>query len=713
MRLLKQTCWIAILLATIALRAQTAVCTWTGSWDKTPASATDEIIITSGGNLNWDNTTLPSTVASWHQQASYTGTVIVHTVYGNAGFTNFTVAGDTVIAGGTLAHLPNTTNENNRLFMTITGNLTIEDGAAIGHESLGYISSHGPGGVTNNDCGATHGGRGGGGGPTNVYGSIFAPVNLGSGGRAGSTGGGSIRLIVHGVLTNNGFITASARSGSYGGAGGSVYITAGKLAGSTNGVIKANGTPNGSSYWGGGGGRVAVILTDTDADFTNYAGEVQAYGGWVGSRSGAAGTVYLETPDHGIGHGILIIDNSGGYDLSSREVYTLMPPGINLSVFDHIVITNNGILAVSSGSMLDFGNVTIYGHSRTKAHIVIVSEDAVVFPDPFIIGSYTLNLNSVRHVSGDWIVGASGRLSHSTGMELNLAIDGNLTVMAGGEINVDQRGSSGPGDDSTAGYGGLGGNPDGMGVTYGSILAPANSGSSATALGGGVIILTVTGALTNNGTITSIGGRCASGGTINITARTLVGSESALIRANGGGGDNGFSGGGGRIAVALTEKNADFSKYQGAITCFGGHSHKNRKGAAGTIFTITTCNPPDWGTVLVDNNNYLNEENTNIVTSLPAFPESTEYIRRTAWISQNMGKIGMITNAVIHELTLQNNGSLELAGHTLSLEKLIINDMLYKPGIYTADELGESVTDQSGGDGCVVVRGTGSVIQIK
>ena len=501
--------------------------TWTGggasfyaseaaNWTGGIPGTNDTVILDSTTNKNmiWDagSNGLPDTVAAWSQTAGYAGTATMLTVYGATGFTNFTITGDATISGGTLTHKANTTYEGYRLAMTVNGNLTIGTNASIGTLGLGYSAGNGPGGGGT----ATHGGVGG---SYNVYGSIFAPVNLGSGGN--SPGGGAIRLIVGGTLTHYGTITASTPTLSSTGAGGSIYITAGAITGSPSGVIKANGTPNGSSYSGGGGGRVSVILTNAGATFSTYTGGIQAYGGWVGSRSGAAGTVYEETADQGAGHGTLIIDNTGGSDLSTTQVFTLMPSGTDLSVFDQIIIRNNGFLAVTSGSLLDFETAHIAGQSGAAAHVAILNTNAVVFPNPFAFSNYTLNINVPLVTTGLWTIKSGGRLSHSAGLSLNFTINGDLIVDAGGQIHADSRNASGGlGAGTTSGYGGLGGDPASMGSTYGSIIAPVELGSGAG--GGGLITLVVSGVLTNNGTISAAaGGARAAGGGINITTGSL------------------------------------------------------------------------------------------------------------------------------------------------------------------------------------------------
>ena len=168
------------------------------------------------------------------------------------------------------------------------GTVQIDATSTITADSQGYVGSGcsgpgaGPGGGLTNCNNAGNGGSYGGlgGGPNQAsettYGSASAPTDLGSGGSGGyvspvgGAGGGAIRLIVSGTLTNNGAITANGGYGnncSGGGAGGSIYVTTGTLAGA--GVFKANGgaAPNCSN--GGGGGRVAVYYTSAGS-FTGF-----------------------------------------------------------------------------------------------------------------------------------------------------------------------------------------------------------------------------------------------------------------------------------------------------------------------------------------------------------------------------------------------------------------------------------------------------------
>ncbi len=735
----------AVALAMIAVTTQGATCTWTGSWiDNTPSSATDVIIVSSGGNLTWSNT-MPAIVASWTQQAGYSGTVTVQTVYGTTGFTNFTVFGDMTISGGTWTHLGNSNLETYKLDLTVNSNLIIDSNGTINVNGCGYTGAvwgngYGPG-ASGSQNGGSYGGVGAfstvPGGAT--YGSIIAPTNLGSGGNGtpdrGAGGGGAAILRVIGVITNNGSITSCGNGDwSYGvGSGGSIFITAGGLMGSTSGVISANGG-GGLQAWGGGGGRVAVIVTNADANFNGYAGTMTAngtYGAAGAGGYGGAGTIYQETSAQGKGHGTLIIDNAN--NATTPQVFTLMPAGVNLADFAQIIIRNQGNLAVNTNSILDFSSARIAGQGANNAYITIVSANAtsVVFPNPYVISNYTLVADGLRSAVGNWVILTNSSLSHSGNStsetyKLNLTINGSLTVNSGGSINADSKGYAstagngvghGPGggaNNNGASHGGIGAtNTLPASPTYGAILAPTNmgsggSGTHATGNGGGAVILTVTGALTNNGQISANGGDnwtegTSAGGSVFITASTLSGTTTGVIRANGGtSGSSGWSGGGGRVAIILT--GADFTSWKGANTAYGGTGGKTA--AAGTVYREAANVGAGAGTVIVDNNNTT----TNATyTPLPAFSNSTENIGKTLWVTTNKVRLGLATNTAIVSLTLNTSGVLELNGKTLTVKALTITNKVYASGIYgPLFTLIPALTD-SGSGGKVVITPKGTM----
>ncbi len=108
------------------------------------------------------------------------------------------------------------------------GSVQVDSGSSINADSQGYVSGAGPGDgpAAYGSSGGSYGGLGGY-VPGATYGSAPMPVDLGSGGLAaqygGSNGGGAIRLIVSGTLTNNGTISANGQPNifcTYGGCGG-------------------------------------------------------------------------------------------------------------------------------------------------------------------------------------------------------------------------------------------------------------------------------------------------------------------------------------------------------------------------------------------------------------------------------------------------------------------------------------------------------------
>ena len=180
---------------------------------------------------------------------------------------------------------------------------------AIDVSARGYTSQRGPGRASGSS-GGSYGGRGAFYGviPGPCYGSITAPTNLGSGG-GWTSGGGAILLSVAGQVRHDGLISANGGSATWHtGSGGSVFLKAGALNGA--GTIRANGglATGGTPYGSGAGGRIAVVLTNTGADFLSYTGVCEARGYPAGSPNASSfGTIYLEKPDDIGGKGELIV----------------------------------------------------------------------------------------------------------------------------------------------------------------------------------------------------------------------------------------------------------------------------------------------------------------------------------------------------------------------------------------------------------------------
>lgn len=450
------------------------------------------------------------------------------------------------------------------LYLNVTNDLDVAAGGNIGVNGAGYGGGIGSGrglssaGVYYDGSGAGHGGSGGisssnafGG---NCYGSLYQPTKLGSGGGpsyagSGGSGGGLIQIIAGGTINLDGTVTANGaeatNSRAGGGAGGSIWMVATNFTGA--GSLSANGGAGEPAHGGGGGGGRISIQCGTNL----FSGSLTAYGG-PGWQSGGAGTVFIQTNGQ---TGLLVVDNGGHAGTNST---------VNLAT----------------------------------AADVVISGGASVQPQP---GAFN---------PGNLTVATNSTLTGSAQNNLNFNVSGNLTVQPGGAINVSSLGyAAGAGTSpgtyysliplypcSGGGHGGCGGaalsNSIGGGATYDSQTSPASFGSGGGTYstsfggpGGGVLQLSVSGALQVDGRISADGGSGSgtgggggAGGSININCTAFGGGGS--VTANGGNGVTlvGGGGGGGRIAVV-----ANTSGFTGAISAYGGGGANY--GGAGTIFT--------------------------------------------------------------------------------------------------------------------------------
>ena len=452
------------------------------------------------------------------------------------------------------------------------GSVEVDAGSSINADGQGYVANAGPGGaVPGSSAGGSYGGAGGTGYGTAasaLYGSATSPADLGSGGgvrccgSVAGQGGGAVRIVVSGTLTDNGVISANGANivgyQAGGGAGGSVYVTTAALAGS--GILSAIGGAGGEAA--GGGGRIAIYYNATNSTFTGYSTSTAAGGGCGNQCSN--GTASSGGPG-----------TEAFFDTSATNTNLMVDQ--NLTIPANTNVTYNSI-TVQTGATLTIGG----GAVVTVSNALTVSGTVVVQAT-----------NNTTQVNGDW---------QGTGVTLHA---GSVTVNAGGSINADSQGylaGAGPGgapSGSSAGgsYGGLGG--VGVGVspagTYGSTTVPTDLGSggntrccgTTAGAGGGALTITVSGTLTDNGIISANGGNGiglqvggGAGGTVSLQAGTVTGSGS--ITANGGSGGE-AGGGGGRIALYYNT-NSGFNLT--SITSNGGSSSNGNAGAQGTVYAL-------------------------------------------------------------------------------------------------------------------------------
>lgn len=267
-----------------------------------------------------------------------------------------------------------------------------------------------------------------------AYDSVFAPRLPGSTAGAGlgvgitsktQRSGGAVRVVVGGTLTLDGEATVSGQTedrtnlgGRTGGAGGSLDVTAGRLAGS--GVFKANG--GNYNDFSGPGGRIAVRLTTPGADFDSFSGRIEAGGGsW--RKGGAidptpdasAGTVYLETVADGDKRGTIRIamdplnakfiqdriKGNSPANTNTTEMVSLGFGGDDIKAYKkvHYIIANYGRAAVNTdfrAQSLTLADGTaaldLEGHTLTlRDFFWVTGSDGSVVTNKLRAGTYSYN----------------------------------------------------------------------------------------------------------------------------------------------------------------------------------------------------------------------------------------------------------------------------------------------------------------------------------
>ena len=314
----------------------------------------------------------------------------------------------TVRSGGLVTHAA----KNAAFELAITNTLTVEAGALISADGMGFPADQGVGhgylgfGSLNGSRGGGGGGYGGLGGVGNnslspfsgaIYGSLMDPQELGSGGGtvggAGGAGGGRLKISA-GTLRVDGRITADGRDGNReppdiiisisggGGSGGAVSIVASDIQGS--GSISANGglaPVAGNRGGGGGGGRIALFYGSRSG-----AWSVAANGG-AGFSSGRPGTII----DNGQVSGLDMAASSG--TLAASQLAQKLDSSRTLT-------------ETLSAQVLDFTGATATGtapgtFSAADMHLVTIKTGSFA-EKGFFRGNWTLAVSAITSFTGEW-----------------------------------------------------------------------------------------------------------------------------------------------------------------------------------------------------------------------------------------------------------------------------------------------------------------------
>lgn len=741
-------------------------------------------------NCDWDIDT--STVTSWTQNNGYDGTVTLRTVYpGKSGMEVLTVTGAMTIESGTLTHPQSRTmdderdaqwdwigdlkaNETYRIRIDCAS-LAIGANGAIDVKTKGYYASH-----DSARCNASHGGTTHRDAP--AYGDPKEPIHIGMAQRGTSNywngrGGGAIYMTVTGAAVVDGVIAAdSGKAAAGSGAAGSVYLKAHSLAGS--GSITAIGSAGGDGNYKGTGGRIAIV-TETPVNRATFA-KISAEAEWKNTKNGQAtefggcGTVFFKDKDHA--NGILVVAGKSDWpELSNDKIYRVTPVGTEGDwTFDAVEFGRGGRLIIPVGTALHLPNgfTSITGTSDDPQYAGIRYEG----------GTLNLGNATIQTMGGGWMFTPwtnyvfNGSLTVQGGAAIgvpgwgnpvdekstlpmfvscNLEVTGDLTIASDGSAvarNCGFRKKTNSDENGVFGCQAHGGRTLHYGKTlklhyqgYDSVFAPFLPGcgapepnGQASEPSGGVIKLTVGGALTVEGKIDANGHPDANGqggndaggvgGAIDITAGSLAGS--GKISAEGGS-MAWQRGAGGRVAVKLTDKDADFTAFTGYISASGrcaattGASEGDT--SSGTVYLQTGAEGEKAGTIVVKHrvsSQYYtsNATNTTEIVSLGYGGDAVEDYKCAKVEVRDYGFAAVNTDVRLAQMTIATvDAKLDLEGHTLTVDTFRYPDAdgklkKLKPGTYTLAQLKalgiERVCDSVGG-GLLVVRGTGMVLLVR
>lgn len=710
--------------------------------------ASDDILFDgnfSNARCTWDSAA-GHAVASWTQTAAYTGTIDFDTTYDDGDFPVFAIAGDAMVNGGKWTHRANAAVQTNRLSVTVGGDFTVGSGVQITASNKGYAANKFPAGSAI----GVHGGSVN--DLSKVYGDFRHPIDIGSGGgTANMTGGGAIHIVVTGDATIDGTLAANPNQGSAQnaiGAGGSIYLQAASVTGS--GSITAAGSTADATLNDGAGGRIAVVCTTaTELSFPKANFRCNGSTGGYGHSSGG-GTIFVKTASQQNGtlivtHNILGITYVRWFP--TKRGVTPIPVGESWTL-DTLEFRGYGVLCVPEGTSLSVPLSGISSASTREAGILYEGGALDFGSAPYTLtGNWTFCADAPYTFDGDVTVQGGANLGgfkfsgHYTNdfAKCDVTVDGDLVIASGGYATVEL---CGPNEaNATAACGGGFPMHGGQMATvsgnhcYDSVFDPAYPGHFArngdqgnVGVGGGALMLTVTGDLVVDGRISADGTvrskSSAAAGSVNITAKTLSGTGS--ITATGKPGsiqwDNGYNGVGGRVAVRVTDEDVGttgvWTKFA-ALGCATNQVNttnaRNQNTSAGTVYLQGASDGEKGGTIFVKNQKSY--DTSNVATWLPAgtLGDAAEDFKKAKLVIANRGVVAIDAPTFrLASVSIEANSRLDLHGNKVVVTDAFLAGEKCPYGTFTAESSAVAgyVFDSVGG-GTFVVSGRGTVLIVK
>ncbi|HEX8408778.1 MAG TPA: discoidin domain-containing protein [Thermoanaerobaculia bacterium] len=589
------------------------------------------------------------------------------TVRGTVHATGITAKNVTVAATGVLRQY----DTPGSLVMDVENTLTVLGAIDVSSQGYGHRQTY-PGETAQNDdnAGGSHIGKGGEWNvPGSAYGSVYRPQENGNGGN--TVRGGGVLKITAGAVAVDGAVRANGASRSGGtGAGGSIWISTGKISGT--GTIEANGGRNTDccSYAGGGGGAVAIEYTDP----TSVLPALRATAIASSVRHAGAGSVYVKGA--GATYGDLIVDNEGvngnitelpafgsgtaaagtsGATLVTNRSANVQPyfAGHWIEVTSAtgtvkglwrvaevvpnsktITLGPNGSETITLQPGDTYRGVYLFDHVRAKNLVKLLSNDPIRAAGLETIGSNVElrsplsadttvirgSVNSNGITGKDLTVEATGTLrQYHTPGELVLDIENSVNVL--GAIDVTGQGyghrSTYPderpaNDDNTGGaHIGSASNWGVSGSSYGSVYRAQENGAGGNNVRGGGVVKITTKSVNVTGAIRSNGagrsGGTGAGGSIWIRTQKITGT--GTIETNGGRNTDCCSyggGGGGAVSIEYTDPTSVVPNLRSTAA-----ANSVRNGGPGSVYVKGATST--YGSLTIDAENVVGQ-----ATQLPA-----------------------------------------------------------------------------------------------
>ena len=636
--------------------------------------------------------------------------------------------------------------------------------------------------------------------PVNCYGNPKYPEDIGWAGNVVSdrtqkhaAGGGAFKLKSTGDVVINGEINVDGEvvfdsTGGAAGAAGSVLIEAKGVSGS--GKIHADGLYNkgkDSSYDGqnGAGGRIAILTADS-VDLTTLVVSASAEVCGSNGKKAQTGTVYVK--DASMGKGVLYVRNLLDQTSTAKALKraTTVSEDGDWS-FDQIVLSGNVQLFVPEGKTLSvptFEDINCPDATRTASLFVKGSLDFAKATKYTLSGNWNFAPLSEVVFDGDLevknganlgVMGLSNLVDNGSELpdyasikvkvngDMTIAQSGMMAVVGGGVVkynNTLNSGHKGVLPDATHGGRNYAYVNKSMYAAYDSVFAPHLPGNAVPKPNGqyadqsaGVITLAVSGMLTVDGAIDANGspaeydqgGNCAGGvgGSIDITAGHLLGAGE--IRADGGSKPE-LRGAGGRVAVKLTDKAADFASFAGNISAGGrvrqqSQYQASNDSSAGTIYLQTGAEGEKCGTIRIAQRQsartkkdvingttkiecdemYAAISATTEIVSLGYGGDQIDDYKSVKVEVKDFGHAAVNADVKLSQMTVAtDNAFVDLEGHVLTVSKFVYFDgtqlVRLNPGTYTPAQLkalGVTCVRDSVGGGALLVKGTGMVLLVR